>query len=122
MGRKLFELRATIDFDMVKEAVPVERLEEDMELELSELFTKHSEMGIQAVRLLMLLEESGPEKQIDLADQLGIEAYTMTRLLEKLELHMYVTRRRVGADKIVALRREPPTHSSPSKIVTQIII
>ncbi len=114
--------RATIDFDMVKEAVPVERLEEDMELELSELFTKHSEMGIQAVRLLMLLEESGPEKQIDLADQLGIEAYTMTRLLEKLELHMYVTRRRVGADKIVALRREPPTHSSPSKIVTQIII
>lgn len=34
--------RTTIDSDIVKEAVLVERLQEDMELELSELFPKHS--------------------------------------------------------------------------------
>jgi hypothetical protein len=53
---------------ILKEAVPVERLQEDMELELSELFPKHSELGKQAVRLLMHLEASGPQRQSEFAD------------------------------------------------------
>jgi len=36
-------------------------------------------------------------------DELGIEDYTMSRLLTNLELHRYITRRREGADKIVSL-------------------
>ena len=76
--------RATIDSDIVKEAVTVERLEEDMELELSELFPKHSELGRQAVRLLMHLEESGPQKQSELVEQLDMERYTLSRLLGRL--------------------------------------
>jgi len=49
-----------IDTAIVKEAVTVERLAEDMELELGELFPKQSDLRLQAVRLLMRLEESGP--------------------------------------------------------------
>ena len=52
----------TIDPSTVKEAVTVERLAEDMELELVELFPKQSDLRLQAVRLLMRLEESGPKK------------------------------------------------------------
>ena len=79
--------KAPIDAGAVKEAVTVERLAEDMELELAELFPKQSDLRQQAVRLLMHLEESGPKKQTVLAEELGIEACTMSRLLTKLELH-----------------------------------
>jgi uncharacterized membrane protein len=95
-----------IDTQTVKEAVTVERLAEDMELELAELFPKQSDLRLQAVRLLMYLEESGPKKQSELAEEFGLEEYAMSRLLAKLELHRYVVRRREGTDKIVSLRKE----------------
>ena len=89
----------------MKQAVPLERLEEDMELELSELFPKHGELARQAVRSLMLLEEVGSRKQSELATQLDMEPYALSRLLGKLELCNYITRTRDGSDKIVSLRR-----------------
>jgi uncharacterized membrane protein len=92
-----------IDTETVKEAVTVERLAEDMELELVELFPKQSDLRLQAVRLLILLEESGPRKQTELVEELGIEDYAMSRLLAKLELHRYILRRREGTDKVVNL-------------------
>ena len=70
-----------IDTETVKEAVTVERLAEDMELELVELFPKQSDLRLQAVRLLMHLEESGPKKQSELVEELGLEAYAMSRLI-----------------------------------------
>jgi hypothetical protein len=91
-----------IDTETVKAAVTVERLAEDMELELVELFPKQSDLRLQAVRLLLLLEEFGPEKQTELVEELGIEDYAMSRLLAKLELHRYIVRRREGTDKIVS--------------------
>jgi len=94
-----------IDTAIVKQAVTVERLVEDMELELVELFPKQSDLRLQAVRLLMHLEESGPNKQTELAEELGLEGYAMSRLLAKLELHRYVVRRREGTDKLVSLVR-----------------
>jgi hypothetical protein len=97
------EGKGPIDTAIVKEAVTVARLVEDMELELVELFPKQSELRLQAVRLLLLLEESESRKQNGLSEELGMEAYEMTRLLAKLELHHYVTRRREGNDKIVSL-------------------
>jgi hypothetical protein len=100
------EPRAPIDSAAVKEAVSLERLAEGMELELEELFPKHSDLRLQAVRLLMLLEESGPRKQTELIDELGIERYEMSRLLTKLELHRYIVRHREGADKIVSLWKD----------------
>ena len=95
-----------IDTTIVKQAVTVERLAEDMELELVELFPKQSDLRLQAVRLLMRLEESGPKKQTELVEELGMEDYAMSRLLTKLELHRCVVRRREGTDKIVSLRSE----------------
>jgi hypothetical protein len=95
-----------IDAETVREAVTVERLAEDMELELVELFPKQSDLRLQAVRLLMYLEESGPKKQGELVEEFGLEEYAMSRLLAKLELHRYIVRRREGTDKIVTLREE----------------
>jgi uncharacterized membrane protein len=95
-----------IDIETVKAAVTVERLAEDMELELVELFPKQSDLRLQAVRLLMYLEESGPKKQAELAEEFGLEEYAMSRLLAKLELHRYIARRREGTDKIVSLRED----------------
>jgi DNA-binding MarR family transcriptional regulator len=69
-----------------------------------ELFPKHSDLRRQAARLLMLLEESGPVKQSELADELGMDHYALSRLLAKLELHRYVVRERAGTDKMVSLR------------------
>ena len=64
-----------IDTTVVKEAVTVELLAEDMELELAELFPKQSDLRLQAVRLLMHLEESGPWRQTELAEELGMETH-----------------------------------------------
>jgi len=94
-----------IDTETVNEAVTVERLAEDMELELGRVFPKQSDLRLQAVRLLMHLEESGPKKQRELGQELGIEDYAMSRLLAKLELHRYVARRREGTDKVVSLAK-----------------
>jgi len=96
-------MKGPIDTRIVKEAVTVQRLAEDMELELVELFPKQGDLRLQAVKLLMFLEESGPRKQTELVAELGMEDYAMSRLLTKLELHRYVVRRREGADKIVSL-------------------
>jgi DNA-binding MarR family transcriptional regulator len=98
-----------ITVEIVKNAVTIEQLAEDMEHELLNLFPKHSDQRFQAVQLLMHLQEHGPQKQSELTEALGIEPYAMSRLLAKLELHRYVTRRRGGADKLVSL---PSLHLS----------
>jgi len=94
-----------IDVATVKEAVTLDRLAEDMEQELSEVYPKHADLRLQAVRALIRLEESGPITQDQLAEQLGVERYAMSRLLSKLELHRYVTRERGGSEKVVRLAR-----------------
>jgi hypothetical protein len=93
-----------IDTTIVKQAVTVEWLAEDMELELVQLFPKQNDLRLFAVRLLMYLEESGPKKQAELAEEFGLEEYAISRLLAKLELHRYVARRRDGTDKIVSMQ------------------
>jgi len=90
-------------------------LEEDMELELSELFPKHSELGRQAVRLLMHLEESGPQKQSELVEQLDLERYALSRLLARLELYKHVTRKRERTDTIVSLKGWQPAPKLSTK-------
>jgi hypothetical protein len=94
-----------IDAEAVKQAVPLDRLAEDMELELAELFPRHSDLRLQAVRALIQLEESGPTAQDQLAEQLGMERYSMSRLLSRLELAGYISRKRAGPEKTVKLRR-----------------
>ena len=76
-----------------------------MEVELAELFPEQSDLRLQAVRLLMRLEESGHRKQTELVEELGMKDYAMSRLLARLELHRYIARRRKGTDKLVSLVR-----------------
>jgi hypothetical protein len=100
------EPRQPIDPVLVKQTITIDRLTEDMESELAELFPKQSDLRLQAVRLLLLLEESGPRRQTELVKELSIEDYAMSRLLTKLELHRYIARRREGADKIVGIAKD----------------
>jgi DNA-binding transcriptional ArsR family regulator len=98
---------AAIDVDLVAEAVPVERLAKDMELELFALFPKQSDLSGLAVRLIMLLEHGGERKQSELLDLLGVKDYTLTRLLAKLEEAHYITRRKEGNNQIVSVYSVP---------------
>jgi len=88
--------RELIDAETVKKAVTAERLAEDMDLELSDIFPKQSDLKLQASRLLLSLSESGPRRQDQLAEEFNLEPYTITRLLQKLELHRCIARRREG--------------------------
>jgi len=69
LGHWEIDGKGLIDTAIVKQAVTVERLAEDMELELAELFPKQSDLRLQVIRLLMHLEESGPRSQTELADE-----------------------------------------------------
>jgi DNA-binding MarR family transcriptional regulator len=90
-----------IDPATVRRAISIERITEDMELELKPLFPKHSELSIMAVRVILNLEENGPQNQSYLATKFEMEAFEMSRLLNKLESVGYVRRHRDGTDKIV---------------------
>jgi hypothetical protein len=96
--------RKPITPTLVKKTVTTERLAEDIEFELLELFPKQSDLRTQAVRVLLHLSEMGPQRQSELAEELNLESYAVSRLLLKLELHDYVTRSRAGTDKIVSLK------------------
>ena len=72
--------------------ITIDRLSEDMELQLAELFSRQSDLCSDAVRLLLHLEEEGPRKQTALSEDLGLETYALGRLLTKLERYPYLTR------------------------------
>jgi hypothetical protein len=98
------KVESDIDVALVKEAVGSQRLAADMELELLGIFPRENDLRILAVRLLMLLEEQGPQKQSTLGASLEVAPYVLSRLLGKLEASRYVMRTREGGDKLVALR------------------
>jgi len=66
------EPRKLIDSETVRKTISTERLAEDTDLELAELFPKHSDLRLQAVRLLMHLQEYGPTKQSELGEELDM--------------------------------------------------
>jgi len=92
LWESIADRRDLIDVDLVVQAVPLERLVEDMELELSSLFPKHSDLVSLAVRLIMLLEERGELAQSEIAGLLDVKDYTVSRLLTKLETACYIIR------------------------------
>jgi hypothetical protein len=100
------EPKGSIDLALVQRTITTDQLVEDMEVQLGPVFPKGSDLRLQAVRLVMFLEESGPKRQAELVEEFGLEEYAMSRLLAKLELHRYIARRREGTDKIVSLRSE----------------
>jgi hypothetical protein len=76
------EPKDSIDLGLVQRTITTDQLVEDMEVQLGPVFRKGSDLRLQAVKLLMFLEESGPRKQTELVEELGMEDYAMSRLLE----------------------------------------
>jgi hypothetical protein len=95
------EGRGLIGSDVVRRAVSIERIAEDMEPDLRALFPKHSDLSKMAVRVLLDLEEARSQKQSDLAEKFEMEPFEISKLLTKLESAWYVRRERDGLDKIV---------------------
>jgi len=95
--------QTTIDTTVVTKAITAERVAEDLEPEMQELFPKENELRLQAVQILMHLDRSGPMDQSRLGEELEMKPYTVSRILAKLELHHYIKRKRSGNDKIVIL-------------------
>jgi DNA-binding MarR family transcriptional regulator len=76
-----------------------------MELELLEIFPKHSDLRLYAVNILLHLSELGPQSQSQLGEILDLEPYKISRLLSKLELYKYISRERKRIDKIVTIKK-----------------
>jgi len=92
-----------ITVDQVREAVPPQLLAEDMDQQLAEVFPKQADQRIQAVKLLLHLEEHGPTSQTEIAQFLSLPEYAISRLLNKLEDGRYVKRQKKGLENIVAI-------------------
>ncbi len=90
-----------IDTSIVKEAVTIERLAADMEVELTALFRNSSDQRKLAVKIMALLQEHGEMKQNELAKQLEVEPYAISRIITRLEDAKYVSHSHDGADKII---------------------
>ncbi|MCJ7506412.1 MarR family transcriptional regulator [Candidatus Bathyarchaeota archaeon] len=90
-----------ITVDQVREAVPPQLLAEDMDQQLAEVFPKQADQRIQAVKLLLHLEEHGPAGQTEIAQLLNLPEYAISRLLNKLEDNRYIKRQKKGLENIV---------------------
>jgi CRP-like cAMP-binding protein len=90
-----------ITVDQVRQAVPPQLLAEDMDQQLADIFPKQADQRIQAVRLLLHLEERGPTSQTEIAQLLNLPEYAISRLLNKLEDNRYIKRQKKGQEKIV---------------------
>lgn len=64
---------------------------------------RSSSQRVVTLECMLRLQESGPAKQSQLAEELEIARHTISRLPDRLEHSKYVTRERAGTDKIVRL-------------------
>lgn len=81
-----------ITTEVVKSAVTLDQRVKDMDLELTDLFHNNKEQKMQAVRLLDCLNKEINQK--GLAELLGIEEMTVSRLVRILEAYGYLKRER----------------------------
>ena len=91
-----------ITSDLVREVVTAERLAEDLDFELEELFPKNIDARRDAARIIHHLRSAGPLDQTSLGEALEMPAYTLSRLLSKMESH-FVTRKNDGSRKTVSV-------------------
>lgn len=87
------EKEKPLDRKLVEEAVSMEQIMQDMDLELSEVF-KDKTKKVQAVKLLTMLRQVKEANQKEIATELDINEMNAGRLVKKLEAHGYVKRRR----------------------------
>lgn len=106
------EPRQPINPTTVRTAVTREQLAEDMEIELRELFPKQADLRLQTIQILTHLQTTGPKLQSQLAKELEMKPYAVSRLLTRLEHHRHITRQRTGSDKMVSLTNKQPEPST----------
>jgi hypothetical protein len=76
--------------DFVRDAISLQQIAAEMELELSEFFPR-AELRAQAVRVLEYVRSAPPNlNQIELAGAVEIDDMTLSRILTKLEAYRYV--------------------------------
>jgi hypothetical protein len=97
----------TISCKEVDKWISLDQIVKDMELELMSIFPREKELRYKTVLLLQFLREKGPTPQNIIAQEVfdGNETQT-SRVLDRLESQIewrYITRERVGRDKIVTL-------------------
>jgi DNA-binding MarR family transcriptional regulator len=92
-----------ISVEDVKATISSDMLLTDMELELSDLFTQHTQK-VQAVKILTTLRE-GPLNQKQIASLIGVSEATAGRLISKLEAYDYIQRiRGEGRTLLISLK------------------
>jgi len=92
-----------ITLDQVHEAIPAQLLAQDMDQQLTEIFPKQPDLRIQAIRLLLYLEEHGPTSQTKITQILNLPEYAVTRLLNRLEDSHYIQREKKGLENTISL-------------------
>ena len=92
-----------ITVESVKEAVTLNQLMKDMDLELSELFT-NKEQKMLAVKLLNCIREHKQINQTKIAELLDASDMAVSRMVGKLEAYGYIKRERgLHAEWLVSL-------------------
>lgn len=97
------ESAETITEEDVRKSVTDEQLLSDREEELTEIFPKSSQPRLHALRVMQFLETHNATNQKELAEAVGIEEYTLSRILDRLELHQKVRREKRGLENIVRI-------------------
>lgn len=93
-----------IDAELVNQVITLDQLAKDMDLELSDIF-KGSAQKLEAVKVLNFVRETPEANQKQIAEGIGVSEPTVSRLMQKLEAHGYVTRKRdTHGQWIVALK------------------
>ena len=103
MGYQASELANKLDLALaiVTKAVTVEGLAGDVEIELADFFPRHSDLSLQAGRLLMHVENTDQKRQSELGRAGHGGALTEQACRVTGASHQFV-RRLKGTDKIVS--------------------
>lgn len=84
--------KPTITVEDVQRAISLEQIVADMELQLCDVFPK-AEHRTLAVHILEYARKHPGLNQAELAEALEVDAFTLSRILPKLQLHGYIERK-----------------------------
>jgi len=92
-----------LDETIVQEAITKERIAQDMDTELSQIFPKNPDAKLTATEILNLLGEKKSVNQKTIAELIEIPDYKLSRIINKLDSAGLVQTKKIGLDKIVEL-------------------
>jgi len=96
-----FDINKTIALDDVKSIITTDKLVQDMELTLCELWPRNKENRVFAVKVLRLLREHGPTAQKTIAAEIFDNNLMLcSRILNKLGDYGFLKVEKKGAEKI----------------------